>query len=221
MLCAVVSIARTPTTFAIPTALSLLFILALLPAPATGTADSCQYLVTGAPATPSPTTGPVFGPWPNTVPGIKCGGLDFKSTALPCAGTMAQAPGGGAWCDLVYTGFPPPPFRQCTVVVPALPGVTVTGIAAGWDITGSATGGPDGNVDFADLPYNNGVATNIFPGPMPPGSMVTVPVYPPPGWGAPDPVTGAPLTTAQLIAYPVAGSAILPATAVALQVGCF
>jgi hypothetical protein len=159
--------------------------------------------------------GAIPGPWTGAVVAMAgCpSGTGYTSSAATCAGYGIGV--AGAYCD---TGFvpassPTPPHMICTVA--PSPGVTLSSVAAGWDIGGPAFPGapapppgslggpaspPDGNLDNWDLVgAGTGVAVSTAIGP---GGTITVHVYP-----APFP-SGT--TTYQIIVY-VGASSVLPA----------
>lgn len=168
-----------------------LTLLSLVSAPATASANICLYNPTPAGFAPVSGGGAIPAPWSGAIaagPGCPMG--SYTSSAATCAGSGLGVT--GAYCDVTFSpSAPAGPLHQICTVYPS-PGVTLTSVAAGWDLGGSKPGAPmpppgsltgpaappDGNLDGWDYfgPSTGASYTNV-PGPT--GEM-TVVVYPPP-----------------------------------------
>ena len=181
-------------------AVAPLVVLAIGPTPVAASANACIYPHPGAPGIPTVMV-PVAGAWAT---GTSIGthptcasGVEFFMPSVAC-GAAGTSPGPAVYCGMVVAAGAPVPMATCTATyLGSFPGwtgtppggISVIGIAAGWDFTGP-TGLPDGHVDgWESAPAGFGVALAL--GPAGPTYSTTV--------GMPIPVG-----PAQLIAWPLA-----------------
>lgn len=199
----------------------LMVVMAIGPTPVSASANACIDLGQPMPSFLPPLV-PVAGAWATwTSLGTSptCGpGYEFFMPSAAC-GAAGTSPGPAVYCGpVVPAGVALPPIGACTAsylgnfpgwTVSLLGGISVIGIAAGWDYTGPF-GAPDGHVDDWDA------------GPL--GFSIAVAIGPPgPTYST---VIGAPVAAgpAQLIAWPMATDTMPPGLSALLgervHVGC-